>query len=413
MNATSAMNGRQLYGLGRLLATLRLGWHPKVRWLPLRQKLALYHVSSRSKLTLLDGKICSNTFTPFFPSPAYDRYLDAVLRVGRGEPVPVITNFAVTPRCHCRCFHCSFAHRAAGELSLERLVLAIAEVQELGSCVIGLTGGEPLLRADLEQIIAAVGDSSLSLLFTTGHKLTARRARALKRAGLGIPVVSLDHHRAEVHDQRRGRDGAFAEAQRAIALFREAGFYVAVSFVPDRSLLRDEVELSRTLALFRELGVNDLRLTSPILSGHLTARHDTLLSPRDIATVWRVQERLTRTAGEPGVFAYDYFEHEQLYGCSAGYSYMFVDAEGNVCPCDFTMISFGNIKERPVADIWRQLSERFGGPGCACYANVISDSVAACESRKRPLSPADSNTILQRHPPHDPNHLPVFYRKMR
>ena len=77
------------------------------------------------------------------------------------------------------------------------------------------------------------------------------------------------------------------------------------------------------------------------------ARHDSLLSQDDVRTVWEIQERLTRTPGAPGVFAYDYFEHEQLYGCGAGYNYMFVDAEGNVCPCDFTMISFGNIKERP------------------------------------------------------------------
>jgi MoaA/NifB/PqqE/SkfB family radical SAM enzyme len=317
----------------------------------------------------------------------------------------------VTPRCPCSCWHCSFAHRAESELSLDTLREAIAGVQELGTSVIGLTGGEPLLREDLEEIIHAIGDLSMPLLFTTGHQLSRERVRALADAGLGIPVISLDHYRAEVHDRRRGREGVHAGAVRAIELFREEGFYVAVSFVPDRELIRNPSELERTLAFFRELGVNDMRLTSPILSGHLTARHDTLLSEDDVRKVWEVQERLTRTPGEPGVFAYDYFEHEQLYGCGAGYNYLFIDAEGNACPCDFAMLSFGNIRERPVADIWRDTSARFRAPGRTCYANVISDSIAASGSDRRPLDPEQSQAIIDQHPPFDRDRLPVFYEK--
>jgi len=406
------MNGLQLYGWRRLLATLRIGMHPTLRKLPWRRRLALNYVSRRSKLTELGGRVYSNTFTPYFPSLAYDRYLEGVLSIARGEPLPVITNFAVTPHCPCRCWHCSFAHRAKSELGLSELREAIDQVQELGSSVIGLTGGEPLLRDDLEQILAAVGARSMSLLFTTGHRLSRERVRALKDAGLGIPVVSLDHHRPEVHDERRGLRGVHAGAIKAIEMFREEGFYVAVSFVPDRKLIRDTAELARTLTLFRELGVNDMRLTSPILSGHLTAQHDTLLSRDDVRTIWRLQRHSTRTPGEPGMFAYDYFESERLYGCGAGFNYLFVDAAGNLCPCDFTMISFGNITERPIADIWRETSGRFRAPGCHCYANVISDSVARAESTLRPLGPADSHAVVDRHPPYDPDRLPGFYRRM-
>jgi MoaA/NifB/PqqE/SkfB family radical SAM enzyme len=405
------MNGEQLYGVKRFLTTLRMGMHPRVRGLPLRQKLALNYASGKSKMTRIDGRIYTNTFTPYYPSTAYDRYLDAVIRVGGGEPVPVITNFAVTPRCPCCCWHCSFAHRAESELGLDTLRDAISGVQELGTSVVGLTGGEPLLRDDLEEIIHSIGDRSMPLVFTTGHQLTRERVRALAAAGLGVPVISLDHYRAEVHDRRRGRKGVHAAAVKAIELFREEGFYVAVSFVPDRELIRNPSELERTLTFFRELGVNDMRLTSPILSGHLTARHDTLLSQDDVQAVWEIQERLTQTPGEPGVFAYDYFEHEQLYGCGAGYNYLFIDAEGNACPCDFAMLSFGNIKTRPIADIWRDTSARFRAPGRNCYANVISDSIAACDSTRRPLDPKQSQSVIDRHPPFDRRRLPLFYKK--
>jgi len=389
-----------------------MGFHPRLRRLGPRKKWALWDVSRRSKLTELGGRIYTNTFTPPFPSPAHDRYLEGVLSVAAGRPWPIIVNFAVTPHCPCSCPHCSFAHRAPEELPLARLREAIAEVQELGTSVIGLTGGEPLLRPDLEEIVASIGERSMSLVFTTGWQLNRERVRALADAGLGIPVVSMDHWRPGVHDARRGVPGIHAGAVRAIELFREEGFYVAVSFVPDRELIRNREELERTLAFIRDLGVNDMRLTSPILSGHLTARHDWLLTPADVAVVREVQQRLTRTRGEPGCFAYDVFESERLYGCGAGYNYLFVDAAGNVCPCDFTMVSLGNIAEGSITEIWRETSRRFAAPGCTCYANVISDTIAASPSTLRPLSPEDSQAVLDRHPPFDPAHLPRFYRNM-
>ncbi len=62
----------------------------------------------------------------------------------------------------------------------------------MGSSVIGLTGEEPLLRNDLEDIIACIDNRSMPIIFTTGYKLTKNRVRRLKEAGLEIPVISLD-----------------------------------------------------------------------------------------------------------------------------------------------------------------------------------------------------------------------------
>ena len=349
----SRLNGEQLYGLRRFLATLKMGRHPALKGLTLKQKLALNYVSKESKLTRIGAKIYSNTFTPYFPSVAYDRFLKGVIQVAGGRPLPIVTNFAVTSRCPCRCWHCSFADRSRHDvLSLAQMKQSIAEVQMLGASVIGLTGGEPLLRNDLEDIIACIDERSMPLLFTTGYQLTAQRVKRLKTAGLEIPVVSLDHYDPDRHDQGRGRKGMHATAIKAIRMFQDEGMYVAVSFVPDRRLVADRGELFRTIDFFKDLGVNDMRLTSPILSGHLTARPEELLSAAHVATIFEVQKKCTQTPGYPGVFAYDFFESEHYYGCGAGYNYMFIDSQGNVCPCDFTMMSFGNIMERSLTDIW-------------------------------------------------------------
>jgi MoaA/NifB/PqqE/SkfB family radical SAM enzyme len=406
------MNGKQLYGLRRTLADLRVGLHPAVRSMSLKQIRALSRVSKESKLTELDGRVYTNTFMPYAPSVAHDRYLRGIREVGEGRPVPLVVNFATTARCVCNCWHCSFSSLHQQEqLSLAEIRKAIGEIQDLGTAVIGFTGGEPMLRPDLEEIIAAVGERSMPLLFTTGWYMTPERARRLKEAGLGVPVVSLDHHTAEVHDRGRNKPGTFEAAVRAIRILQEAGFYVAVSFVPTRRLLDDPADFQRCLDFFRDLGVNDLRLTPPILSGRLTNHPEEELAPHHVARIVAAQRSCTATPGYPGVFAYDHFERADYYGCTAGYNYLFVDSRGNACPCDFTMMAFGNVREEPVAEIWRRISGRFHTPGLTCYATRIASRVVAEEGASWPLDRAASERIHDACPSWD-EQLPRFFAEM-
>lgn len=409
----SQLNGKQLYGLSRLIATLKMAAPKEVHNATLKQKLAFNYAAKQMKMTELNGKIYTNTFTPYFPSKAYNRYLKGVKDASAGKHNPIVTNFAVTAWCPCKCWHCSFSDRnKKDEMSLDDLKINIGKVQDMGVSVIGITGGEPLLRKDLENIVASIDERSMPLLFTTGYKLIRERVRDLKKAGLEIPVISLDHYRAEIHDKGRGVEGMFDTALNAIELFKSEGFYTAVSFVPDKKLVDDEDELNKVIKLFRELGVNDMRLTSPIRSGCLTDTPEEILSDKNRRTLAELQEKCVRTKGYPGVFGYDYFESKKYYGCGAGFHYMFIDSQGNLCPCDFTMISLGNVKERPLEEIWRETGEKFRYPGCSCYANTIADTVLSKEYKTRPLNVADSIDVIQQHSPYQVGELPVFFQKM-
>ena len=406
-------NGTQLYGIQKFLTTLKMGMNKELKKLSLRQKLALNYVSKESKLTRIGNKIYTNTFTPYFPSRAYDRFLKGVIAISAGQPLPVVTNLAVTPQCPCNCWHCSFSDRSKKDvLTLEQLRKAIADVQDLGTSVIGLTGGEPLLRDDLEEIIACIDKRSMPLLFTTGYKLTRQRVKDLKSAGLEIPVISLDHYKAEVHDKGRRKEGIFDYAVNAIRLFQDEGFYVAVSFVPDKPLVSDRQEIFKVIEFFRDIGINDMRLTSPILSGKLTTKPEERLSPENVQTIVEIQKKCTRTKGYPGVFAYDFFESEKYYGCGAGFNYMFIDSQGNVCPCDFTMLSFGNIFERPLQEIWAETSRHFRTPGPACYANISNDVIFSKKTAEWPLRKQATLEILDECPSYDERRLPEFYKRM-
>ncbi len=406
-------NGTQLYGLPKILTTLKMGFNKELKTLSIKQKLAMNYVSKESKLTRIGDKIYTNTFTPYFPSLAYDRFLKGVVTTTSGTPMPVVTNFAITPQCPCNCWHCSFSDRSKKEmLSFDQLKKAISDVQDMGTSVIGITGGEPLLREDLEDIIATIDKRSMPVMFTTGYKLTQKRVKNLKKAGLEIPVISLDHYKAELHDKGRRKEGVFEGALKAIKLFQDEGFYVAVSFVPDKPLVSDREEIFKVIEFFKEIGINDMRLTSPILSGKLTSKPEEKLSPENVETIFEIQKKCTKSKGYPGVFAYDFFESEKYYGCGAGYNYMFIDSQGNLCPCDFAMLSFGNILERPIQDIWKETSGHFCTPGPECYANVSNDVIFSKKTAEWPLKKQATLEILEECPSYDEKRLPEFYKRM-
>ena len=131
-------NGKQLYGIQRLITTLKMGMNKELKGLSIKQKLAMNYVSKESKLTKIDGRVYSNTFTPYFPSLAYDRFLKGIVSVTSGRPMPVVTNFAITPKCPCNCWHCSFSDRSKKDvLSLAQLQKTIADVQDMGRFVQG------------------------------------------------------------------------------------------------------------------------------------------------------------------------------------------------------------------------------------------------------------------------------------
>lgn len=91
---------------------------------------------------------------------------------------------------------------------------------------------------------------------------------------------------------------------------------------------------------------------------------------------------------------------------------MFIDSQGNLCPCDFTMLSFGNILEQPVKEIWKKINKKFRVPGNICYANKSNDCIAEKKGRHWPLKIEDSYEVLEQYPSYDPDKIPVFNQKM-
>jgi len=138
---------------------------------------------------------------------------------------PLWCTWQVTYRCDFRCRFCSYWHdpmASRPEQTLDQFAFGARQLARWGTLLISLAGGEPLLRPDLLDIVAAVGRWHFPFITTNGYHLEPRLPRDLFAAGLWGVSVSLDYADPVRHDHARGVPGAFEHAVQALELFSRA-----------------------------------------------------------------------------------------------------------------------------------------------------------------------------------------------
>jgi MoaA/NifB/PqqE/SkfB family radical SAM enzyme len=277
---------------------------------------------------------------------------------------------AVSADCPYRCGHCyeRFNLDGPGEVPLERWRRLVTELQEIGVGVIVLSGGEPFERFDdvLDLVRTTNRNRSDVHVHTTGHGASPERVARLVDAGLAAAGVSLDHHDPLRHDAFRGHPGAFDAAARAVRLFAESGVLAYVNCTVTRDLVQDGgLERLRSLAV--ELGAGAIQILEPKPCGAWAgANLEAVYGPDERAAVRRFVEasrRPTRRAPGPVVYWPADAESAANLGClMGGLSHLHVDSRGNVEPCVFLPVTFGNVLEEDFAAIYRRMREAVPRP---------------------------------------------------
>lgn len=135
-----------------------------------------------------------------------------------GRPRPLAVGWSVTKRCNYRCRYCQ-VWKEKGELATPDALRLIGEIADAGALILGLTGGEPLLRDDIGRLIRHARSLGLTVFLNSNGALVPERVDVLD--GVGRLTISLEGPR-DVHDAVRG-SGAFDQALRAVSLARESG----------------------------------------------------------------------------------------------------------------------------------------------------------------------------------------------
>jgi len=290
--------------------------------------------------------------------------------------LPVLGEIALSYRCNERCRFCYAScgdapccteNAAEGqgerELSTDEWKRVIGVLKyEAKIPFFSFTGGEPLLRPDLEELASFAVSLGLRVnLITNGSLATAERAASLKRSGIDTAQVSLESPDESVHDALCGVDGAWRATTAGIAALMAAGVSVQTNTTITRA---NQSGLERMPAFLAKLGVARFSMNLFIPSGRGLANEDLFVPYSEIgATV----DAVRRSAHAAGISFLWYSPTPYcLYNpvarglgnksCAAADGLVHVNPKGEILPCSSWPESLGSLLERSFAEIW--FSER-------------------------------------------------------
>jgi AdoMet-dependent heme synthase len=272
---------------------------------------------------------------------------------------PLHVVFILDTRCNLSCTHCSSAASRTGHVGYDTKAAkgVIDQLADAGVLDIALSGGEPLLRRDLEALVEHAAARGLRVgTSTNGFPLTRRRASTLRNAGLNRLQVSIDGPR-DVHDAIRGR-GSYERAIAAVSFSVDAGLRTHVCFTAMRSNVDHLQEVIDTIVACGAAGFN---LSQFVPTGR-GAREQDLTPPqaRRALETWLAAKQMHPSmyfaAHATGLVDLAPGQANCSGGCQAGMSIACVTASGDVTPCVMFPLSLGSLHERSFQDIWQ------GGP---------------------------------------------------
>ena len=349
------------------------------------------NISGNSKSFGSDSNLIVHSHLPPLNSDAYGRFIDEHLL--RRSDGPSHAQIGVTNACPQRCSYCYNRDRTGVPMDTSTILRTIDDLRRMGVFWLGLTGGEPLLNRDIVEITEKAANHCAVKLFTTGCTLTRELAVGLKNAGLFSVSVSLDDRQEDVHDTIRGYPGAYKAALRAIEIFKEiGGIHVGVSAVLPPGMIRTG-KVGEFIDFLEHLGIDEAWLSEMKPSGPPTGAEEFIISEEERRRLAELQDERNRRTGLT-VNYLGHFEGPEHFGCNAGHKMIYIDAFGEVSPCVFAPMTFGNVAATPLAEIWRNMRAAFS-PGSACFMNQNYRLLRKRAGGKLPLSREDSLLVVK------------------
>ena len=271
---------------------------------------------------------------------------------------PRLVAFEVTRRCRFNCRHCRANADCAGEekeLTDKQCRKILASIAEFNKCVIILTGGEPMERGDIYELIRHGRGLGLQMVMATcGYAIDDAAIAGLKEAGVSALSISLDGACAETHDAFRQTEGAFDLAVGAAEAARREG----MRFQINTTITKGNVsEVPMIAELCEKLGAYCFNPFILVPTGRGKAIAGEILDPAEYETLLNELLRMKLdseieirvTCGPQFARICKQEKLEKLSGrnngCMAGRGFGFISCHGDVQTCGFLNISAGNLIE--------------------------------------------------------------------
>ncbi len=287
----------------------------------------------------------------------------------------------VTKACNLACKHCrASAHKDPfpGELSTDEALRFVDSIPQAGNPILIFTGGEPLMRPDIFQLVKRAKEQGLKCVMApNGTLLDPNTVRRLLDSGIERVSISLDGPDAMSHNELRGVRGAFEASLRGIGHLRQQGLPFQINTTVTRNnlhLFRDIFELAQQLGAVAwhifllvptgrgsELGSEIISAEEyeQVLNWFYDFRRSTSMHLK--ATCAPHYHRILRQRAKAeglSVSRENFGLDAVSRGCLGGTGFCFVSHSGQVQPCGYLELDCGQVRERPFPEIWAE-SPRF------------------------------------------------------
>lgn len=307
----------------------------------------------------------------------------------------MIVSWNTTNACNMYCAHCyrDAGCPAAEELSTAEAFTLLDRIAKAGFKIMIFSGGEPLMRPDILELVKHAADLKLIPVFgTNGTLITRDMARQLKDAGARAMGISLDSLDRQKHDRFRSFDGAWDGAVNGMKNCRAVDLPFQIhTTVMDWN--QQELEALTDFAI--ELGAKAHHLFFLVPTGRAASIEEEALRTQQYEDVLRrvmikqqsvpieikptCAPQFLRIASELGI------KTRFRRGCLAGLSYCIISPRGKVQPCAYLNMELGDVRQTPFDQIWRSnevlarlRTLEYGGKCGACrYKN----SCGGCRAR--------------------------------
>lgn len=299
-----------------------------------------------------------------------------ILLIEQNVRPPRLIAWELTNACNLACIHCrasAIKKQQLDELTTAEAKHFIDELVEYKPIII-LTGGEPLLRADIYDIAQyATGRRLRAVLATNGTLLTPAIAKKLKDVGIQRVSISIDGATKEEHDVFRGEPGAFEGALRGIDILKNEG----ISFQINTTITKRNLEeIPRIYDLAIELEASALHIFLLVPTGRGEEIESEEIPPEEYERIlnWFYDKSKDKRMQLKATCAPHYFRimrqrakaegikitpqthgfEAMTKGCLGGSGFCFVSSKGDVYPCGYLPALAGNIKQKPFKTIWEK-----------------------------------------------------------
>ena len=318
-----------------------------------------------------------------------------------GPAVPHVVAWNLTRRCNLACAHCYIAagdwHSAAGELTTVEVKRITDEILSVNPApVFILSGGEPLLRNDLEAIAEhATRGGATVVVGTNGTRLTQERIASLKAAGVRGVAISVDSLDARYHDRFRHGSGALTDTIGAVDRLAAYG----LDFIVQTTVTRgNRAELPAIAAWAAERGAVAFNVYFLVETGRaasmpgMTPEENEEVLAELVALEGQYRGRMMiRSKCQPQIMRHvlagagDSPMRNYATRCPCGVQYCRITPEGKLTPCPYLPVPAGDLRVQSFQEVWRDSPVlqllRAGAPAGKCGRCEYRQVCGGCRAR--------------------------------